>query len=632
MSRILAINNHPVDSCFFIFRNFSYNLNMGATKIINVLNSDDFEDIFEEFKKAEAEEVIFILPKNSKFVKKEEHFATLASESRSSQKRVTFMTADESVKQYAPKYGFKLLSDSDIDVDPELAEIEEKEQEENAGIIEEVDEREEDHRHSDADVGEDISEDLIEENEEEDLADLAMARYKTSKMSDIRKLEDMSRVKVEKDEEKSSELKLKKGLASEKDLNKLENIWFSRDRVEKQKKSSSGSGKSFWDNISLIKKERVHNKISWIFLAIGAVLLGAILFFFLGKAQIIVKPQREKFNFSIDISVSSEYPRVDISANKIPGQLLLSSAKVPKDFTSSGQKEVARKARGEVTVFNNFNSDPQGLIATTRFESTAGLTFRTPRAITIPGAKLVDGKLVPGSIVVEVLADKPGQEYNINADEFKIPGFKGSPRYEGFYAESSEPMSGGIVGLSKVVTEQDFNTAKDSVTNEALAKALDDLKSQTNGLKITEKIENQITELKSTAEVDDAVEGFAISVTAEAQTIAFQEEDLIKLVEAFVNKEGDIVLLKETVSMEYKDMKLNLEKKELSFKLSAQGEVAKKVDQQKVISGLLGMKQKDIKNYLLNIPEIESARVILSPFWIRSMPQKTKDVEIEVLY
>ena len=45
---------------------------MGLTKIINILKEDRFEDVLDTFKKAQAEEVIFIFPKNTKLARKEE--------------------------------------------------------------------------------------------------------------------------------------------------------------------------------------------------------------------------------------------------------------------------------------------------------------------------------------------------------------------------------------------------------------------------------------------------------------------------------------------------------------------------------------------------------------------------------
>src|SRR3989344_7697062 len=83
---------------------------MGSTKIINVLKNDLFEDVLDAFKKAEAEEVIFIFPKNSKLGKKEAHFSSLANEAEEAGKQITIMTADEDIENYAKKYGFRFLA------------------------------------------------------------------------------------------------------------------------------------------------------------------------------------------------------------------------------------------------------------------------------------------------------------------------------------------------------------------------------------------------------------------------------------------------------------------------------------------------------------------------------------------
>ncbi|MBI2057969.1 MAG: hypothetical protein HYT63_03240 [Candidatus Yanofskybacteria bacterium] len=621
---------------------------MGSTKIINILKTDNFEDIFEEFKKTEAEEVIFILPKNSKMARNESHFVSLAGEAQSSQKKLTIMTTDESVKSYAPKYGFRLLADPGQDDDqtqeteeenvdkellteiaPELEEAEETESQENTGLIEKNQPEPEEDYHPDADTGEDISEDLIEEKEDDGLADLAMAKYRSSKMSDIRKPSEQNQIKIKRDGRTSTNPRIKKDLPSE-SLDELESIWLKRDQSARDGRIKSV--KNFWDNINPIKREKIHNRTGLIFILSGVVLLFAVLFLFLGSASIIIKPQREKIDFETTVSVSSNYSQTDFSAKKVAGQFLSYSAEVSKDFVATGEKEVARKARGEITVYNNFNSEPQGLVANTRFESPKGLIFRIPRPITIPGAKLVSGKLVPGSIAVEVIADKPGQEYNINADRFTIPGFKGTPKFDGFYAESSKPMAGGIIGLTKVVTEKDFNDAKDQVTKEVLSKALENLKTKTNGFKIAEPINNKVVSLKSTAEIDDATEGFAIAATAEAKTIGFQESDIVRLVDVYSNKNGRYILLENTLEIKYSEPKLDLDKKILSLSLSAKGDIAAKIDEEKMIKEMLGMRKDKIQEYLLSIPEIESGKVVLSPFWVRSIPKNKNNIQLKLVY
>ena len=83
---------------------------MADTKIINIQKDDAFEEVFNEFERAEASEVIFIMPKSSKFARREEHFAALADAAASTERTITIMTADEAVHNYARKFGFKLLA------------------------------------------------------------------------------------------------------------------------------------------------------------------------------------------------------------------------------------------------------------------------------------------------------------------------------------------------------------------------------------------------------------------------------------------------------------------------------------------------------------------------------------------
>ena len=529
---------------------------MGLTKIINILKEDRFEDVLDTFKKAQAEEVIFIFPKNTKLARKEEYFASLAKEAENAQKQITVVTADQNIERYAEKYGFRFLSQQSKTKRPRA-------------------------EHPAVEI-------------EPALLALAKAKGHRAKRPE----------------------QLRHG--DDKNIQKLESIWLKREALEKVFKKSAPP--SIGKNFNLI------------FLSSAVAVLLIVLFVFLGSAQVILKPQKQKLDFELPVAVSTNVAETDASINRIPGQFLSFKADASKDFPATGEEEVVKKARGEITVFNNFNSDPQNLVATTRFESSKGLIFRIPRPITVPGARVLNGQLTPGSITVEVMADKPGPEYNINADRFTVPGFSGTPKFEGFYAESAKPMSGGTVGLSKIVTEQDFNYAKETVTKEALEKSLTGLKAKTNNLEIIDPVKNELSSLKSTSEIDDSAEGFAISVAAEAKTIGFYKDDLSKIIEEFINKNDSLVLLKETTSLDYKNVKFDFENKNLTFTVIVKGEAAAKINEDKIIDGLLGLKENKVKDYLLGFKEIESARVALSPFWIKTIPKNKKDIHLKVVY
>ena len=62
------------------------------------------------------------------------------------------------------------------------------------------------------------------------------------------------------------------------------------------------------------------------------------------------------------------------------------------------EKELNEKARGSLTVYNEYSSSPQTLVATTRFESPEGKIFRIEKNIVVPGAKIEEGKIIASTI------------------------------------------------------------------------------------------------------------------------------------------------------------------------------------------------------------------------------------------
>src|SRR3989344_1202953 len=82
---------------------------MGSTKIIHVLKNDDFDEVFDLFKNAEAEEVIFIFPKGSRFAKHAQYFEAIKREADGNGCKISIMTADSVIAGYATRYGIELL-------------------------------------------------------------------------------------------------------------------------------------------------------------------------------------------------------------------------------------------------------------------------------------------------------------------------------------------------------------------------------------------------------------------------------------------------------------------------------------------------------------------------------------------
>ncbi len=198
---------------------------------------------------------------------------------------------------------------------------------------------------------------------------------------------------------------------------------------------------------------------TWIFVATTVAIVGgvALLTFVFNSATITFTP---KFK-DVDINKSFVFSTTTASS-VVSYTLATSSVTKTKTLPLSETKKVEAKASGNIIVYNNFDANPQKLIKNTRFESSGGKIYRINQSITVPGKK---GD-TPGSVEVTVYADSYGADYNIPPSDFTIPGFKGTPRYDGFYGRSTGKMLGGSSGNMSLVSQSDLDAAKDELAIE----------------------------------------------------------------------------------------------------------------------------------------------------------------------
>src|SRR3990167_860975 len=409
---------------------------MASTKIVNVQKDDELADLLSVIKSSTAEEIILIFPKSSKAARLEESFSSLAETAKSQSKTISVMSADEKVCHWAGKYGFKLLTvpnkprssssgvvsfasinrrastddDNDRDSD-DVAIVIDPDEEKAVNENEKEDKEEEDESDRPR---------FDEEKEDADtLADLTMARINPRQMDDIKAPGEASNLKVRKEPSLSERVEIRHDRNPKtNDQEELENMWLRRSD------GTVGATDSIWSNIksTKTKAKRIGRHGKLIFSIAGVVVFLVAIYMFFGKATVQIKPQRQPIDFKLSASTADSYTQVDAVTYRIPGQFLSYTGEVKKDFQASGQQMVVKKTRGEITVYNNYNSEPQNLITTTRFESAKGFIFRIQRSITVPGTRLINGKTTPGSVRVEIIADKPDEEYNIPAGKFTIPG------------------------------------------------------------------------------------------------------------------------------------------------------------------------------------------------------------------
>lgn len=605
---------------------------MASTKIINVLKDDKFEEILDLFRNTPAQEVIFVLPKKSRAFKNEEHFIILENEAGKLDKKISLLCSSPDINRLAKKYKFDVLlaktdDNNNDEKEEEIKEVEKNEEVEEATL----EQSERSSRRMTEELEPEASEAIYREDDDENDQYQAITVSKTKRgLDDIVKQRGIP-LKIITNKERPVSLDVKKKPTYQ-SVDDIKNVW------QEQSERASVATENIWTGINKRTKKSFKNfprKSLVILGVVSVILLGIIIYVSTGSATIDITPHKQPLDIQLKVSASDKFSVVDVGTNKIPGQLFNVEKSANQTFQATGEKEVAQKARGTITVYNEYGTATQVLIATTRFQTPEGLIFRTLKGIVVPGTTVVGGKIIPGIMKVEVIADKPGQSYNILASKFGIPAFseKGDTvRYEKVYGKSDEPMKGGAIGQAKVVTDVDFNTAKKTLSDQVTKDVQDSLKNQIAGLKVVNTSAIKLKEPESTAKIDEAADSFTMTVGGSIKTVGFKEDDLKNLIKQYVDKTQNLTVIPEKLTISYSNILLDDNSGILTFTVGVKGSGYAKIDAEKIKTDLSGKNEQQIKDYFKEATGVESVRVVLSPFWVKRIPQDKERTTLQINY
>ena len=603
---------------------------MPSTKIINVQKHDSFEDVFNIFKHADAQEVIFIFPKGSKFANNDQYFADLKDAADQRGCGVSVMSADPAIAELATAQGFTVLAgartaqtaksatgrwepisgeDEDNDRD--------KEDKNDANQLDETDEKDKEEERGDIEVEFNSARPTVAEPADAETdPEVLLAAYRSRRAT----------------AHPSGPVKLRVSQRNEaEEAPDITNLW---QRLKHNSQSASGR------KTGPTKQRRSKSRTVGLIVGAGLLIGFVILYNSLASATVTLHPALQDIDRPLKLSASTTATAINYDLRRIPGQLLTAAGEAQDTFSVTGYKEVVQKASGQITIYNK---DPleQRLVATTRFESEKGLVFRIPATITVPGAKKIGGQVIPGSVQSVVYADRPGPDYNISAGRFTVPGLKGGPKFETVYAVSTAPLSGGFIGPSKVVTEADLAKARERLTQKARDEALKNLREQiVTGMRILDDAAPQLAEPAVNAKAGEAADELTMSIQATARTIAFREADLMELVKRDLETHGNQQYLPGKTTLQLKsDRGLDAQSagrpatgNVLLFTITLGGQTAIRLDTDKIRNDILGLNGDAIRAYFGQRPDITSTKVILSPFWVKSIPGDPAKVRLNLSF
>lgn len=363
----------------------------------------------------------------------------------------------------------------------------------------------------------------------------------------------------------------------------------------------------------------------------AAAILGVVAFWILprGTVRVVLRPLPVQINEVVRISTDLSTPK----KLDLPGEMISAKRNLEKELTSTSTIKVLEKAKGNLTIFNSFGTAPQTLVATTRFETPEGVIFRLNEKITVPGAKkAADGSLIPGQITAAVTADKAGPDGNLPPVKiWRIPGFKGTPRYEKFYAESASAMTGGFEGERAAPSESEVAEVKKNLA----AELENSLRGESSVL-----MSDNFTLLPGAEqfrlareEVDynaSDTSKFSIFAEGELRSLVFETEMLKSaLTEISAERLEDIGPLEiRDFSVGYTEPQVDWSAGSMVFRATGTIVFEEKTDKASLPERLRGLNEEEIKKVLFDWPGLDRVSVGFWPFWVRSMPADASKIEV----
>lgn len=375
-------------------------------------------------------------------------------------------------------------------------------------------------------------------------------------------------------------------------------------------------------------------RIVGVLTVVAVLVAAAVAYTVLPRATVEIVAKTEPFSFDAELTVDKAASAVNTANRSIPGQLQEIRKPASREFPATGERDVAEKAAGVITVYNSYSSSPQTLVATTRFLSSGGKLFRITKTVTIPGAKIEEGQIIPSSLDVEVMADAPGADYNIGPSEFSIPGFEGTPKFKAFTGKSKAATTGGAKGRVKVVTAGDLDAARRALEGDALKAVEGELKQQVApDLTLIEGASAvAVLEAVSSTPANGVADRFTYTVKVVGRAMVFRERDLGQILDETLRQRlaDNRATRPENRKISYAQVRPDFDRGTVALVVHVEETLVSRIDVDALKRDLAGRNQVNAQQYVDTRPAIDRIQVTLWPFWVRDIPQNPAKVEVRI--
>lgn len=601
-------------------------------KKINIEKNEGIVEVLDKIYNEPDKNITLIIPNNSVLLKSKRNFIILKNETEDAGRNVVIESVDENILEFAKEIGLDCshplwngsVSDgrfSDIIAEEKNGESEEREVEQSVrrkSSVKKIDKKEP------------VKIKIVEEEDDSDESD-----EESDSTEESSKIEEPSY--ADKDDRWK---KWAKKSSPSPDIDGYEEKHFDGEKEEEIEKKYQNKDSFFKDTIipkeednSDVRKVNIKKVIGYSFL--GVVLIGGVFFgvpYFFGNVKLNLNFIKTPFEYKNSIVADKSVSGIDYSKNIIPAQVFVSNKNVTQLFKASGNANVSQKATGIITIYNAYSSASQALVATTRFVTPDGKIFRLVNGVTVPGATVTNGQIVPSSIDAPIIADKAGDPYNVsNIQKLTIPGFQGSPKYDGFYGVISSSTTGGFIGNKPVPVDSDITSAKAQMTD-TLNSAFPTNAQATypdNFIILNGATSTVITKLSVNTSTDQNG-NFSVFGEAVFTAIGFDKNNLNNFLLSSAQTNSSVSSTFSDININYSNIKPDFSNGKISFSVDAKGDTEAFFSKDDFANSIMGKDISTVRSMIGSLPGIANGSISEYPTWLSSIPTDRNKININV--
>ena len=372
----------------------------------------------------------------------------------------------------------------------------------------------------------------------------------------------------------------------------------------------------------------------FLIILICVIIIGIALSLLYSKAIVVVTPEKLNLNVSGNFIAKKDVTNSDT----LGYQVVTLSDEASKPITATSGPLIQTKAKGTVTLYNSYSTTTQKIVAGTRLVNNSGLVYKTLTTVTIPGKKMVSGKLVFGSIPATVIADQAGENYNARildlTGDFKFIGYNGTDKYQGFFGRLKTDITGGYNGKKIIISPELDKAVNDELQATIEKKLLAKVASVVpDGFVMFNK--NYTMDYQREASSTNAKDSSLINMKGTMYAVIFNSKALLNLIASkeiqnsrLVNYKVDGINQLNFNLINDKDFSAK-KGNTLSFSLNGPVKIAGIINENELKTKLLGLNAKGIDSVIKENPSVKYATVLLTPFWMRSFPNSLDSITIE---